>query len=315
MRNTPKWLLQVGFLFLSIPLILIKWKPIWQHFQNPPPPNKTQTSSVAPSLKKQKIDVVIKAMQQEFKFINIQEQPQSVQLLVSENKPISQYVITSKDLVDESFFEKYKYTIETGGDVTQIKIPQKICDHVNTIISQHDGVISDTRIREISKELKGEISAAIGPFSAKTTGNSELIAELLIFMLKMKALESSRLQIFIKGYSDGVINEKNWPQRIKLEESPYNFEKIDVLMPVDPNSKNPIKYLTEETNFLVPQQYKNKHLPNLRAKFIKQDFIEPFSKFCGMKESEIKILHGYNFREPNHKEKRKVQIYVSLFPL
>jgi hypothetical protein len=318
MKQIQRRLMQLGFLLFATPAILIKWKPIWEHIQGtyyPPLPQKSSNLIKRSFTKKQNINAVVKSMQQEFKSININEQSQSMQVLLGEKKPIAQYLITEKTFVDQHFFEKYKYIIETGGDPTQMRIPEKICTHVDTIISQHEGQINDARIREISRELKGDISATIGPFSSKASGNSELIAELIIFILRINALKSSRLQILIKGYSDGVVNEKNWPQEIKLEKDGYNFNKIKVLMPVDPNSKNPFRYLATETDFLVPQQYKNKHLPNLRSQFIKQDFIEPFANSCGTKESEVKILNGYNFKDINHKEKRKVQIYVNLFPL
>lgn len=333
MKQIPKRLMLLGILYIAIPAIYIRWKPSLKYIQGiqyppspknppvssrdpyPPSPKNSPTPSRDPLQRKQNVNAIVKSMQQEFKSVNIREQPQSMQVLLGNEKPTRQYLITEKNLVDQHFFDKYKYTIETGGDPTIMRSPEKICTRVDTIVSQHGGQVSDARIREISRELKGEISAAIGPFSSKVSGNSELIAEIVVFILRINALKSSRLQILIKGYSDGVINERNWPQEIKLEEDRYNFNKIRVLMPVDPRSKNPFRYLATETDFPVPQQYKNTHLPNLRSQFVKQDFIEPFANICGTKETEIKILNGYNFKDTNHKEKRKVQIYVNLFPL
>jgi hypothetical protein len=332
MKYNHRLLMQLIFLGLTIPIIiLVRWKPMLEHIQRSlstqaiqevqPLPEYPERATARtkpakdPLVFTQNVDTIIKSMQQEFKSINIQEQPSSKQVLLDNKKPIKQYLITSKTLVKQQFFDKYKYTIETGGDPTQIKTPENICGRVDMIISQHEKTISDERIRELSKELKGEISASIGPLSSKVSGNSEFIAELIIFILRIKALESSRLQVLIKGYSDGVVNEENWPQTIELEKDGYSFNQIKVLMPIDSKSKNPFRYSGTETVFSVPQKYKNQHLPNLRSQFIKQDFIEPFINSCGTKESEIKILSGYSFKVPNQKEKRKVQVYVNLLPL
>ena len=223
--------------------------------------------------------------------------------------PQKQFMLTiDKEYADVIYlFKEYEYIIETGGDPS--KIPTAgLCDLISQIKRKEDP------IAKIVRELK--IKAGISfPITGSGSGNVEfekletVLLEFLYGIQRISELESFEAQVFIRGYADGQI--KDWVR--EQNTGIYRYERFPIFPSLEPDSPNPLKYSLIEVPIDIPLKYNNKHLPDLRAKFVKEALVEPFLQECEKpKRIEAHILKGYDFKERNPLN-RKVQVFIALF--
>lgn len=226
----------------------------------------------------------------------------------SNDNPRAKYTITINDKYDaEYFFKVREYTIETGGDINQIPTAN-LCQVVDNLFDSKGKILES--LHEL--KLKGKLSVGVGPIGVEVELENIQVAilELLYTLKKFYVLKTRKIEILIKGYADA--QETKWREPLTPG---YEFNLIKVYPAVNPVSLNPFDYYRKEATREIPQEYENKHLPNLRASFVAQDFIKPFVKSCGnAKNSEIHILDGYEYKNAvRDKTKRKVQIFINIY--
>jgi hypothetical protein len=219
------------------------------------------------------------------------------------NQPKSQFVISIKDNSTLPFylFDVPEYAFATGGDLTSIPTSQ-ICKFIDEeydekipLMESIKKIPIDVSIKRWFLDVKGQVP--------------DMIVQLIYIIRKIYKQANSRVEILVKGYADGQMTEWERP----LRPGRYAYREIEVYPKFKPDSLNPLEYVYSTTTVSVPPTYANKDLPNLRARFVKEDLIDPFLAGCSTPQNvTTHILDGYEFAEINQ-NKRKVQIFILLF--
>lgn len=217
--------------------------------------------------------------------------------------PRASYTITNNHGFSEVYlFDKYAYTIETGG---RDQAAREFCSLFQTLKStqSRSPLIEAFRHVELTGSLDGKA------FELGVKGKGDLIVEILYAIRSFLDLRSTRIDILVKGYADGT--HGGWGRPFLPQ---YAYRRIDVLPPVNPNSLNPMVYRRASRPLEIPNPYKNNHLPDLRAEFVKRDLIEPVLGQCpGTSTTLVKILKGYEFTKPDSPNLRRVEVQVNIF--
>jgi hypothetical protein len=217
-------------------------------------------------------------------------------------KASNSYVITVKEehLKAVYYFKVYEYIIETGGDPALIPT-SSICEMIDSVYNQEEPIF------ELVRKLRttGKLSF-FNFFELEIENLQEVVVELLYAIRKFQELKSKKIDILVKGYADGQI--ANWDRN--LLPPPYNYTTIQYYPTLDIGSVSPVNYNPVGKPFLVPNKYKNNHLPNLRANFIKEEFIDKFIQACMNQNISVNILEGYEYSTPNNPLNRKVQVFI-----
>lgn len=249
----------------------------------------------------EQIDLVVDKANTEMKYFEITKN-QAPSVLGRNSR--ANYTISLKPEYQNStyFFDKYKYTIVTGGDFKEI-YTSDLCDFIKEK-SREKNVVS--RILD-----KLETTFSIGEFVKLEINNvNEVVDEAIAATGLIAAYNPKKTEIFVKGYADG--SERNWSRPLIKE---YYYNSIIVYPPTDINTFNPVEYSRNEKVIEIENgEYSNEHLPNLRAKFVLKDFIKPFIKKClPHKKIDTYILEGFEFPDPKIPAHRKVDIYVYIY--
>jgi flagellar basal body-associated protein FliL len=217
--------------------------------------------------------------------------------------PKAQFVISVKDIYKDTayLFESSEYTLETGGDLTKVSTAD-ICDFIN---NRYTGKYP---LLEALRDASFDISDPRGIVSLKLPVGAVTV-ELAYMLIKIMQVSGSCAEIMVKGYADGKVTE--WSR--ELRPGNYHYREIPVYPTVDPGSENPFEYFRSIEVRLVPEEYTNRDLPNLRAMFVKENLIIPFLSDCNkLGNVQVSILDGYEYARRNPME-RKVQVYLLLF--
>lgn len=254
----------------------------------------------------QDIQDTANAISNRLSFISIQK---GGIILQGDEEPRAKYTLNiNAKYGDEYFFKIYEYWIQTGGNLNEIPT-SKICNTINEFFDRKDKILE--ALREL--KIKGSLSFPLWVVNAgvEVDNIQAVIVELLYALRRIYELKTKRVEIMIKGYADGTRGDWNRP----LKPDPYYFDHMLVYPPVHPDSLNPVEYFRTETPISIDRNYENRHLPDLRANFVKADLIEPFLKDCkDIKNKEIHILKGYEFsREIIDDSKRMAQVFINIY--
>lgn len=213
------------------------------------------------------------------------------------DQPQAQFVIS---LGPTYLFNSQEYLLETGSDTSALAV--ELCSWLETVYDEKDPVL------EALRKLPGNISVRIyGPIAYEVKVAE--LAELIYATSRLSRLRSDCVEILVKGYADG--QQGPWEQ--PLHAFPYNYQTIFVYPKAPQNSLNSLAYLRNPTHFFVPPYYNNSHLPNLRARFIQWDVIEPLLTSCSTPQQvRTHVLDGDEFTHWDPQE-RKVEVYVLFF--
>jgi hypothetical protein len=200
-------------------------------------------------------------------------------------------------------FKRYEYTIETGGDFNQIP-SSEICVIIDSIRNS-----KSEKIKSIIERLKIDVKlSGFKFFEIEISGLQVLLAE--VFFTLATINDKHEFDIFLKGYADGY--SKEWNRKLSSNKL-YNYRSIDIIPTLDSNSLNPVNYSGPEISYTIGAEYGNKDLPNLRAKFVKEDLLPKVTRSCADKIRQVKILEGYEFSHDYiDSTKRMVQFYLRL---
>jgi len=177
-----------------------------------------------------------------------------------------------------------------------------ICEFIDSIKANKDKKIIDL-IKEIS--IKAKIK--IGILELELGNLQYILAE--IYAILGIVSNDIEIEVYLKGYADGY--SKDWSEKFDKQKTRYCYQSINYQPTTDIGSVNPLNYDRNSKIYTLDKDfYYNKDLPLLRAQFVKDDFIEPFTKKCTKNVKGIYILEGYEFNKNTiDPYKRKVQVF------
>lgn len=222
---------------------------------------------------------------------------------ISGDRPLASYSITNKSRTNPAYlFDAKEYTIETGG----LDLPaRELCGLLQTLMREP----SKVPLAEALKGLEFGGSADAYIFKLEARSKLDLIIEYLYSIKALSSITDRRIQILIKGYADGT--RADWSRPLIAH---FIYDKIVVLPPVNPYSLNPMQYSKVQRVQQISNPYKNKDLPDLRARFIEDDLIGPVLAQCpGASPANLKILKGYEFTKPGNPNLRRVELQLNVF--
>lgn len=226
-----------------------------------------------------------------------------------EEPPRARYTISIGEKFDqEYFFKVYEYTLETGGDVNEVPTAN-LCSVVDKVFNREDKILEALR----ALKIKGEVSLPVRGLSVGVDVDNlqAALVELLYALKRFHELKTKRVEVLVKGYADGW----HGPWKRSLKPGLYHYDKVFVYPAVKPGSLNPFEYYRRDEPIEIPAEYENKHLPDLRAQFVKKDLVEPFLRQCqSAKSGGVHVLKGYEFgRDVHDASKRKAQVFVNIY--
>nr|AUN37121.1 hypothetical protein [uncultured bacterium] len=231
---------------------------------------------------------------------------QSIPIIDQEegDKPIT-YLVESK-MVKEYVFRVTDYKLDWAGDKEKIDL-----DQLKSAIDR----AYETQ-NPIPKEITGSITvgASYGPIvSGTVTINAPLwyILQLLGLIDGVTKLNVEKVEIAIKGFADGEKSDK-WPRVV--DHLPDNYRTFPVLGPSEENNDNWIFYHKAERERKIYDPYKNDDLPDLRAQYIRTEFVEPFVQRLDNKDRcRVYVLRNKAVSEKEKPEWRKAKVYVMIY--
>jgi len=215
------------------------------------------------------------------------------------------YLVESK-LVDQYWFNVTDYRLDRRGDRTTINLDQMAKD-IDRAYETHT---------PFAEGLTGSVTTGVsaGPYasgSVTISGPLKAILELLGLIKGVTKPNIERVEVAIKGYADGE-KSKDWPRII--DNLPEQFRRFQVLSPTEEQNENWFFYRKPEIDREIFNPYSNDDLPDLRAQYVRKEFVEPFVQRCDNKDRcHIYVLHNKALREPEKPQWRKAQVYLMVY--
>lgn len=212
------------------------------------------------------------------------------------------YLIESR-LVDQYWFKITDYRLDWAGDHSEVNL-----DKISAAIDR--AYENRTSLARLAHELTGTMAANApnGVAGVTISGPLDALLELLGVIRRVTRLNIERAEIAIKGYADGEV-DKDWSKPL-----PDKFRRFPVLQPSEPHNQNWFFYRREEKERKLPNSYGNKELPDLRAQFVRKEFVEPFVRSSENAERcHVYVLHNKPIAQPNLPGKRKAQVYLMVY--
>lgn len=244
--------------------------------------------------------------------------------------PDTLFLITPKK--DRYLFEANKYTRDFGPE---FKIPYKeICGSIKQIsydISEFGKTLKELKKNtKNSKDVKakGSVNIETPIVKAKIEGETSLEAftEIVESILITSGMANDKnTRIFVRGFADECIDSKNCSvgKLVKEFDGKYYYKKVDRVhklvvsnaKKMNPETSGYESKLDEVKTANDLDQYENKDLPLLRAKFFIDDFIHDLPKKCPISKlsKDVDILEGRISNEKNNPNVRKVEVYIAIY--
>lgn len=209
--------------------------------------------------------------------------------------------LTDAFLAKTHLFEMYKYTFNLSDDTTHKNDPIPLCAFIDTLIAN-----KDEKIEALMSRYNMNIGFSL--FGCKLSGNvGQAIADIVGAVGRLT--RDFKIDIYIRGSADGYTSE--WSRPISDYKKIYQYHSIDYLKPAIEDTDNPLLYTRDIGTQTIGDFYTNNDLPNLRAKFIKEDIIGQIMYKCSRNIRHVYILKGI---ETSHNVKnenmRNAQIFI-----
>jgi len=205
-----------------------------------------------------------------------------------------EYYIYGDTFLSKQYYKKkgglYKFAIS------------RLCEVVDSIHKN-----PNKKIRDIAGQIEVSGEIEVPPIKGRVNTTLGVLYELLYGILEVG--KNYKVDIYVRGFADGSINNKNWDEEFPIDEdSFYHYKKVSCLKTLDRGANASI-YSSEVTDVpFEPHKYFNKDLPNLRAKFYKEDLIEKAIRQCPNRVRNIYILNGFEEDEHNPNQ-RRVEVF------
>lgn len=223
------------------------------------------------------------------------------QVTIDDVQPTGNYVIRIRPeytLVSYSF-GRYGYIFDSGGFNSNLG-DLDLCSVIGAISNQ-------------DKSFLDAIKAS-NPTANIGINELGISLEILSIINYFIASNPDRIEILIKGAADG--QTAPWERPLDPD---FDFTEISYFPSFNPKSRNPTRYRRSPKIMRIPAGiYSNRHLPNLRARFIKTDIIDDSLITCFTNNPSLQtitsthILEGYEFREIDPTN-RIVEIYIHIY--
>ncbi|MBO0722691.1 MAG: hypothetical protein J2P41_17840 [Blastocatellia bacterium] len=220
---------------------------------------------------------------------------------VPSEQPRSQYLITIKENTLHPFylFEDTEYKLGTGR--FRPSEAGQICRFIDNCYDEKDPIVVSLRKLREEPRLPG--------MGCLNINVPEVTTE-LIYILRKLSKANARVEILIRGYADGRGGE--WEEPI-FWGSKYAFHDFRIYRTAQPGPSNHFEGLYYPDTYHVEDYYMNKDLPNLRARFVQLDLIEPFISECSMAPAVSTYVIDGQATTGFDPLNRRVEIYILLF--
>jgi hypothetical protein len=223
-------------------------------------------------------------------------------------KPRAQYMLTIRDIFKETvyLFDDTEYTLNIDEELTRFTTAG-VCNYNKRWYDGKKIIRRPFRDPYLDDyDYWGEYH----PYHLDTVKLpvGRVAVELVYTLMKVIQASGSCAEVLVRGYADG--QNMKWQKALHGK---YNYQKIPVYHPYVPVSEHAFQYSATKEDYPVPKFYKNGHLPNLRAMFVKENIIIPTLSACNaMNKVQVSILDGHDFIRLNPLE-RKVHVYLIVY--
>jgi hypothetical protein len=225
--------------------------------------------------------------------------------------PLTQYVVSVQDkYVGQISIFRAKQYVMPSAPLKLDPTVRDLCGTIDKTLEEQDQilkVLEDAQIRlTLSMSFWGVVDAGVELSPPKA-----LLVELAAVLRSLAGLKVKRVEILIKGYADG----QRGPWTAPLLPKPYDYEVVNVYPRTEPDRIDSFQFIRIEKPKRIRQNYSNGDLPELRARFVQQNFISKFLQGCnGTAETEVHILEGYAdpsnvINEPD----RKAELFINIY--
>ena len=247
----------------------------------------------------------VKSLNQKISPIRLEEQPS----LFNKNIVAYKIIIPDPILFGLFRFESQKYTFKTSEGY---KVVASLADEVQRLSS-----LDETKLRKEFQEI-GKLTFDGKKPKIEIEPLGKILYTIRDFIQLSLNNRQPRIGIAIRGFADG----QQAPWVAQLEED-YLYQKISVLRSIDPqlntgfistpshvSTTSDKIAMCKSRNIDESKCYDNSALPNLRAEFIKQGFIEPYIEKEAPKNVDVFVLDGFASETPKNQLERKAEIYL-----
>jgi hypothetical protein len=235
--------------------------------------------------------------------------PQQVPIIDRDGQDkVLTYLVEAK-LVNQYWFKITDYRLDWTGDRSAINLEQLALDIDRSYETR-------TSFSKAAERLTGSATVGVsaGPFgsgSVTMSGPLDALLEVLGLVRGVTKLNVERVEIAIKGYADGQ-QTQDWKRAVS--QLPTQYRRFQVLGPSEEKNDNWIFYHKPEIEREIVDPYSNDDLPDLRAQYIRNEFIEPFVQRVANKDRcHVYVLHNKPIGDPKKPEWRKAQVYLMVY--
>lgn len=226
----------------------------------------------------------------------------------AQEKVVAQYAITFQgDPIGEvGIFKSEQYMIRIDDDPVKIRDVAKVCSAVDEMLEEKDEILRALKDSKVSYELS---LGFFGTGGYEFTPPKKMLFELIATLRQLTGLKAKKVEVLIRGFADG--QKKPWSRPLYKD---YPFDTVNVYMPREAWRLNWLEYITKETPVSIDNPYTNKDLPELRARFVKEELIDKVLARCdSYAKPEVHILKGRADEEWPVVSKRKALFFVNVY--
>lgn len=239
----------------------------------------------------------ISITQQDLPIIDRDPSMESVSFLI-EQKRVAEYKFKVTD-----------YTLDEAGARSKIALDE-MAKAIDKSYKARKKFAESARLITASASVGTQVGVVGGEIGL--SGPLDVILELLGAIKPVVELDTARVEIGIKGYADGE-QSKDWVERQRPLRPSYRTFKI--LEPAEGHNDNWIFYRRGEVDRPpIVGRYSNDDLPDLRAQYVRTEFVEPFVERCrNASRCQVFVLKNKAIEEPEKPEWRKVEVHLSVY--
>jgi hypothetical protein len=264
------------------------------------------------SLTKEQADKVVDELKGRLTYLSVARTDPALTLVndggATQEVPVAQYAITFQgDPVGEvGIFESEQYVIRIDDDPVKIRDVAKVCGAVDQMLEEKDEILRALKDSKVSYNLSLGFFGTVG---YEFTPPKKMLFELIATLRQLTGLKAKKVEVLIRGFADG--QRRPWKRALRED---YPFDTVSVYMPLEPQRLNWLEYVRKETPVPIDNPYANKDLPELRARFVKEELIDKVLAHCdSYAKPEVHILKGRADEEWPAASKRKALFFVNVY--
>ena len=289
---------------MAAALMLFPW---FRDRKEPSPASPTPPAPASQAATKAEVESAVSTAAELMPDLSVTPQP----LPVIDRDPkdrVLTYLVEAKK-TNEFWFDRTHYQLgqgTDGSDPTNLDFTELVraIDHA-----------SETRT-PFGQAVTGALNLNFegGPVSGGVTIDNvplDRLGQLLGLVRNVVKLDVQRVDVAVKGWADG---EKHVGWAPPVKHLPDWLKRFSVLYPADDSHELSLFYKKPEQERTVTDPYTNADLPDLRAQYIRWQFIEPVTgRTDNHAKCKVYVLHSEPLPAVEHPEWRKVQVWVMVY--